>query len=93
MNKDEISILRVLLDETTLEVKVENAQTTTFESNIGLPQGDSISGPLLTIYFNHTLQQLREETGKELIDVRDINAQWMERMKSNLPDKMVHAGD
>ena len=93
MNKDEISILRVLLDETTLEVKVENAQTTTFESNIGLPQGDSISGPPFTIYFNHTLQQLREETGKELIDVRDINAQWMEIMKSNLPDKMVHAGD
>ena len=33
-NEDKIRILRMLLDETTLEVKVENAQATTFESNI-----------------------------------------------------------
>ena len=56
LNQDEIRILRVLLAETTLEVKVENAQTTAFESNIGSPQGDSIIGPLLTTYFNHALQ-------------------------------------
>ena len=34
LNKDKIRILRILLDETTLEVKVENAQANTFESNI-----------------------------------------------------------
>ena len=66
------------------EVKVENAQTTPFESNIGSPQGDSIIGPLLTIYFNNALQQLREEMGKKPIDVGDINAQWTERMKRTL---------
>ena len=33
-NEDKIRILRMRLDETTLEVKVENAQATTFESNI-----------------------------------------------------------
>ena len=33
-NEDKIRILRMLLDETTLEVKVENAQATTVESNI-----------------------------------------------------------
>ena len=33
-NEDKIRILRILLDETTLEVKVENAQAATFESNI-----------------------------------------------------------
>ena len=33
-NEDKIRILRMLLDETALEVKVENAQATTFESNI-----------------------------------------------------------
>ena len=45
----------------------------------------------MTIYFNHALQQLREEIGKEPIDVKDINAQWAERMKSKLPDEMVYA--
>ena len=33
-NEDKIRILRILLDETTLEVKVENAQAATFEPNI-----------------------------------------------------------
>ena len=65
LNEDEIRILRILPAETTLEVKVENAQATTFESNTGSPQGGRISGPLFTIYFNNALQQLREEMGKE----------------------------
>ena len=72
LNEDGKRILRVLLAETTLEVKVENAQTTTFESNIGLPQGDSISGPLFTIYFNEALQRLREEIGKEPIPANTL---------------------
>ena len=90
MNENEIRILRVLLAETILEVKVENAQSTLFESNIGSPQRDSISGPLFTIYFNHDLQQLREEIRKGRIDVREINAQWTERIKSNLLDELVY---
>ena len=90
MNENEIRILRVLLAETILEVKVENSQSTLFESNIGSPQGDSLSGPLFIIYFNHALQQLREEIRKGRIVVRDINAQWTERIKSNLPDELVY---
>ena len=86
LSEDEIRILRALPSETTLKFKVENAQTTTFESNIGSPQGDGISGSLFTIYFNHALQQLKEEIEKEPIDVRDINAQCTESMNSNLSD-------
>ena len=56
LDEDDLQILRTLLAEATLEVKVENAQATTFESNIGSPQGDSISGPLFTLYFNRALQ-------------------------------------
>ena len=74
LNEDEIRILRVILAETCLKLKVENAQTTTFEFNNGLPQEGSISGPLFTIYFNHALQLQGEEIGKEPIDVRDISA-------------------
>ena len=80
----------MLLAKTILEVKVENAQSTLFESNIGSPQGDSLNGPLFIIYFNHALQQLREEIRKGRIVVRDINAQWTERIKSNLPDELVY---
>ena len=28
---------------------------------------------------------------KEPIDIRGVNPQWIERMKSNLPDKMMYA--
>ena len=66
LNEDEIGTLKVILAETTLEVKVENAQTTTFESNIGSPQGDSISGMLFTIYVNDALQKLRKEIRKNI---------------------------
>ena len=86
LSENETRILRALPFENTLKFKVENVQTTTFESNIGSPPGDGISGSLFTIYFNHALQQLKEEIEKELIDVRDINAQWTERMKGNLPE-------
>ena len=91
LDEDEIRILRILIAETTLEDKVENAQATTFTSNIGSPQGDSISGPLFTIYFSKALQQLNDTMQRESIDVRDINPQWIERLNSNLPDEMEYA--
>ena len=37
LNEDEIRILTILLAEASLEVKLGNNQTTTFESNIGSP--------------------------------------------------------
>ena len=59
LDEDDLRILSVLLAETTLEVKVENAQATTFESNIWPTQGDSISGLLFTLYFNRALQEIK----------------------------------
>ena len=59
LNEDELRILRVLLADTTLEIKIQNAEACPFASNIGSPQGDSISGSLFTIYLNHALQQIR----------------------------------
>ena len=47
-----MNLVCTLLAETTLEVRIENAQSDTFESNIESHQGDSISGPLFTLYLN-----------------------------------------
>ena len=57
LDEDELRILSTLLAETTLEVRIENAQSDTFESNIGSPQGDSISGPLFKLYLNEALSR------------------------------------
>ena len=61
LDEDDLPILNMLIAETTLEVKVENAQATTFESNFGSPQGDMISGPIFTLYFTRPLQQIKDE--------------------------------
>ena len=73
---------------------MENAQATTFESNIGSPQGDSsISGPLFKLYFSRALQQIKDEMQKEPIHCRDINSRWVEKMKSSIPEEIVYADD
>ena len=51
LDEDEARFIRRLLSNTTLEVRVKGAGTTPFVSNIGSPQGGSISGPLFEIYF------------------------------------------
>ena len=91
LDEDDLRILSRLLAETTL--KVENAQATTFESNIRLPQGDSISGPLFTLYFNRALQQIKDEMQKEPIDWRNINPRWVEKTESSIPQEIVHDDD
>ena len=45
LDEDEVRFIRRLLSKTTLEIRVEGATATAFESNIGSPQGGSISGP------------------------------------------------
>ena len=93
MDEDDLQILITQIAETTPEVKVENAQETTFQWNIGSPQGDSISGPLFTLYFNRALQQIKDEMQKEPIDCRNINPWWVEKIESIILEEIVYADD
>ena len=79
MGEDNVRILRILLSNTTIEIKIKGARTEAFKSNIGAPHGDSYSGPQFTTYFENTLKQVREETG--------INPD------ADLPEEMVYADD
>ena len=56
---DEMRFIRLLLSNTTLEVKVQGAKQELFGTNVGSPQGDGISGPLFNVYFEKALRQLR----------------------------------
>lgn len=60
VDEDEVRMIRLLLSDTTLEIKINGAETEPFESNVGSPQGDGISGPLFNIYFESALRKLRE---------------------------------
>ena len=93
LQEDEIRILHLLLADTTLEVKIEKATGSVFQSNIGSPQGDCISGPLFTLVLNEAINEIKDEVNNLPIDARDINAKYREISQSNLPEDLQYADD
>ncbi len=87
LDEDEVRFIRRLLSSTTLEVRVKGATTTAFESNIGSPQGGSISGPLFEIYFEHSLKEVRFRINKFVTEKK------IEKKETSLPDEMIYADD
>ena len=79
LDEDGVRMLRILLSDTTIEVRVKGAQTKPFVSNIGGPQGDSYSGPQFTTYFEEALKEVRTETNIDL--------------SKELPAEMIYADD
>ena len=79
LDEDSQRMLRVLLSETTVEIKIKGAETSSFVSNIGSPQGDSYSGPQFTVYFEEALRDVRREVG--------INTE------EDLPVEIIYADD
>ena len=59
--EDELRLVRFLLSETWINTKVNGATTQTpFLSNIGTPQGDSLSPVLFVVYLEHALKDVRK---------------------------------
>ena len=87
LDEDEARFIRRLLSNTTLEVRVKGAERTPFESNIGSPQGGSISGPLFEIYFENALKDVRD-------DIKTFKASAnIEEIDTALPDEIIYADD
>ena len=63
-HKDELQMVKFLLRDTKLQIKMSDTEPTTFNANIGSPQGDGLSGVLFHIYFENSLRKLREEFDK-----------------------------
>ena len=59
LEEDEIRMIRYLLSNTIVKPKINRASVETeFRSNIGTPQGDSISPILFTIYLEKALREI-----------------------------------
>ena len=56
-DKDVNTMTRALLSNTTLEIKLQNANTISFASNKDSPQGNGISGILFNTYLEDSLRQ------------------------------------
>ena len=93
LKEDEFRILRVLMSDTTLEVRVNGTNSTPFISNIGSPQGDSSSGPIFTLYFENSLKEIRSTRESLPVNVEKINSKWLEKRTTCLPREIIYADD
>ena len=64
IDKDELQMVKFLLKDTKLQIKMSDVEPNTFDTNIGSPQGDGLSGVLFNIYFENSLRKLRDELDK-----------------------------
>ena len=62
-DSDTARMVRALLSDTVLEVRMlgTDSDPFKFDSNIGSPQGDSLSGPLFIIYFEYAMRKVRDQ--------------------------------
>ena len=59
LREDEISIIRIHLSNTTLDIKSSSNISNLFDTNVGSTQGDGLSGCLFIIYLEKAVRTLR----------------------------------
>ena len=59
VSHDEVRMIRLLLCNTSLEIRMKGVESKSFCSNVGSPQGDAISGVLFNIYLEDALRRIR----------------------------------
>ena len=83
INEDELRIIRFLLSNTIIDTKIDGAtKKRPFVSNVGTPQGDSLSPVLFTIYLENALKE-----------VRPILPQHTAELEKTLPSEIAYADD
>ena len=61
-NEDDHRLIKTLLANTHLTVRVKGTQSAWFETSIGSPQGDSLSPVLFTCYLAAALHEVQKST-------------------------------
>jgi hypothetical protein len=82
-------MIRMLLSNTTLEVRMKDATTQPFASNVGSPQGDAISGILFNIYLEDALRRVRGKLNAGMPSTEHSYA----RPRLSLPQELCYADD
>ena len=91
LDDDEVQMIRYLLSDTTIEVKSNSGiKTEPFNTNIGSPQGDGLSGCLFTIYFENSLRKFRD-----IINVNPILTEhsYAKPYLQQIPEECIYADD
>ena len=85
LDEDEMRMIELLLSNTTVVIKDE-FMCDEFETNIGPPQGGSISGTFFNVYFEIELRKVREILNKKKTPIE-------QSMRSSIPVKLIYADD
>ena len=90
VDEDELRMIRLLLSSTSLDIKLKGADTESFASNVGSPQGDAISGVFFNIYFEDALRRVRAK-----LNAADTNIEhsYANVQKTSMPNEMIYADD
>lgn len=69
---DDIRLVRLLLSNIKIRIKVKSEVSIVFESSIGGPQGDSLSGKIFTLYLAAALYHLRAVTSRPTPPISEL---------------------
>ena len=58
--RDEVALVRYLLSNTLIKIKIEKERSISIETSLGSGQGDSLSGTLFTLYLAGAIKHLRQ---------------------------------
>ena len=90
VDEDELRMIRFLLSNTTINIKVNGAtEQHPFLSNIGIPQGDGLSPVLFIIYLEAALREVR----KRQAEINTPEHNYAQQAKINLPKEIAYADD
>ncbi|POM73362.1 Ubiquitin-conjugating enzyme E2, partial [Phytophthora palmivora] len=70
LDDDEVRLIQLLLADTTLSLRSGSTTLNPFTSNLGTPQGDSLSPVLFTVYLEAALRDLADslDVGRAFLD-------------------------
>ncbi len=60
LDQDELHMMKILIEDVQLSVRVGKSHSSMFNTNIGIPQGDSLSPILFTLYLANALQPTKD---------------------------------
>ena len=90
IHEDDVRMVRLLLTNTTLDMKISGVETEKFESNIGSPQGDGISGAFFNIYLEDSLRRVRNEVNQSNTT---IEHSYSKVERTSLPEDEIYTDD
>lgn len=65
LDNDDLRMISVLLSKTSMKLQFNRTISETFDTNVGVPQGDSLSPVLFVIYLEAAMRDLSESIGTE----------------------------